>query len=63
MPHLLSLIDVDKLGTSIDWATVMIFTCSRDCQISNDGYAREFIVKQDFIELKENEKDNIIKKN
>uniref|UniRef100_A0A8R1HN38 MYND-type domain-containing protein n=1 Tax=Caenorhabditis japonica TaxID=281687 RepID=A0A8R1HN38_CAEJA len=48
MPHLLSLIDVDAIGQSIDWASVYVYTCSASCQISNDGYAKEFVAKQDF---------------
>ncbi|CAI5444361.1 unnamed protein product [Caenorhabditis angaria] len=50
MPHLLSLIDVDAIGQSIDWASVYIYTCSATCQIPNDGYAKEFVTKQDFID-------------
>ncbi|KIH56765.1 programmed cell death protein 2 domain protein [Ancylostoma duodenale] len=48
MPHLLSLIDVDAMGQSIDWASVYVFTCSRSCEVANQGYAKEYIFKQDF---------------
>lgn len=48
MPHLLSLIEVDQLGNSIDWASIYIYTCSQTCEIENNGYTREFIFKQDF---------------
>ncbi|KAK0417236.1 hypothetical protein QR680_012898 [Steinernema hermaphroditum] len=47
-PHLLSLIDVDSLGQSIDWATVLVYTCSKSCLIKDWGYAKEFAFKQDF---------------
>lgn len=48
MPHLLSLMSVDRIGKSIDWASVYIFTCSQTCEIECNGYAKEFICKQDF---------------
>ncbi|PIO74970.1 programmed cell death protein 2 domain protein [Teladorsagia circumcincta] len=48
MPHLLSLIGVDQIGHSIDWASIYVFTCSQTCEIENNGYAKEFACKQDF---------------
>lgn len=48
MPHLLSLIGVDQIGSSIDWASIYIFTCSQTCEIDNHGYVKEFVLKQDF---------------
>lgn len=48
MPHLLTLIEVDQLGNSIDWASVYVYTCSRTCKIESNGYTKEFIFKQDF---------------
>ncbi|PAV72010.1 hypothetical protein WR25_22449 isoform B [Diploscapter pachys] len=50
-PHLLSLIDVDAVDASIDWASLYIYTCASTCRIADDGYAKEFIVKQDFIPI------------
>ncbi|CAK5078242.1 unnamed protein product [Meloidogyne enterolobii] len=48
MPYLLSLIDIDSVGgQSLDWATLLIFTCKNSCQ-SNE-YVKEFIFKQDFV--------------
>uniref|UniRef100_A0A1I7XVG1 MYND-type domain-containing protein n=1 Tax=Steinernema glaseri TaxID=37863 RepID=A0A1I7XVG1_9BILA len=52
-PHLLSLIDVDSLGHSIDWATVLVYTCSESCSIKEFGYTKEFVFKQDFELLKD----------
>ncbi|EGT52227.1 CBN-PDCD-2 protein [Caenorhabditis brenneri] len=49
MPHLLTLIDVDCIGQSIDWASVYVYTCSASCRIPDDGYAKEFVAKQDFV--------------
>jgi pre-rRNA-processing protein TSR4 len=49
MPHLLSLIGVDNVGESIDWATIIVYTCSKSCAIERNGYIEEFIVKQDFV--------------
>uniref|UniRef100_A0A915MDM3 Programmed cell death protein 2 C-terminal domain-containing protein n=1 Tax=Meloidogyne javanica TaxID=6303 RepID=A0A915MDM3_MELJA len=35
MPYLLSLIDIDSVGgQSLDWATLLIFTCKNSCQIN-----------------------------
>lgn len=47
-PHLLSLIGVDTIGQSVDWASVYVYTCSRTCKIPDQGYAIEFVAKQDF---------------
>ncbi|CAD6186045.1 unnamed protein product [Caenorhabditis auriculariae] len=48
MPHLLSIIEVDAIGQSIDWASVFIYTCSQSCEVPESGYAKEFLAKQDF---------------
>lgn len=50
MPHLLSYLDVDSVGKSLDWATVAVYTCKDCCDIPEYGYAREFLWKQDFTE-------------
>ncbi|CAJ0943188.1 unnamed protein product, partial [Mesorhabditis belari] len=50
MPHLLSLLGVDSVGQSIDWASVYIYTCANSCMVPHSGYAKEFVVKQDFID-------------
>ena len=61
-PHLLSLMEVDRVGglfhvflkkiflpgQSIDFAGVYIYSCMRSCEIPQQGYAKEFVFKQDF---------------
>ncbi|XP_045158815.2 programmed cell death protein 2-like [Mercenaria mercenaria] len=48
LPHLLSFMNVDKLGASIDWGTLCVYTCSENCSIGNT-YSREYIFKQDVV--------------
>ncbi|XP_033736680.1 programmed cell death protein 2-like [Pecten maximus] len=47
MPQMLSHLQVDQLGDSLDWGTLCIYTCSNSCQIGN-SYQPEFIWKQDY---------------
>lgn len=53
MPWLVALLELDSVGPSLDWATLLIFTCKANCAIHGDGYAREFVFKQDFVAHKE----------
>jgi len=48
MPELINAINLDSVDHSIDWATVIIYTCSRNCSIEGGKYAREYAFKQDF---------------
>lgn len=47
MPQLLNHLKVDSLGESIDWGTLVVYTCAENCGAENK-YAEEFIWKQDF---------------
>ncbi|XP_064623525.1 programmed cell death protein 2-like [Lineus longissimus] len=47
LPQLLNHLDVTSVGDSIDWGTLLIYTCSANCDIKND-YHPEFLWKQDF---------------
>lgn len=47
MPQLLSHLDVDRLDDSLDWGTLCVYTCSKNCSISNN-YHPEFLWKQDY---------------
>jgi len=48
MPQLLNYLNVDCTGNSIDWATLVVYTCSADCDLGSH-YGREFLWKQDFV--------------
>ncbi|WAR23247.1 PDCD2-like protein [Mya arenaria] len=48
LPHLLSHLNVDRLGASLDWGTLCVYTCVDSCETGNQ-YKREFIFKQDVI--------------
>ncbi|NXN12800.1 PDCD2 protein, partial [Indicator maculatus] len=47
MPQLLNHLKVDSLGESIDWGTLVVYTCAENCSEGNE-YLEEFIWKQDF---------------
>ncbi|NXG43814.1 PDCD2 protein, partial [Psilopogon haemacephalus] len=47
MPQLLNHLKVDSLGESIDWGTLVVYTCADNCGKGNE-YLEEFIWKQDF---------------
>ncbi|XP_020369655.1 programmed cell death protein 2 [Rhincodon typus] len=47
MPQLLNHLKVDSLGESLDWGTLVVFTCEQNCDHGNE-YSAEFIWKQDF---------------
>ena len=47
MPQLLTYLDVDSVGDSIDWGTLCVYTCRDSCDIQNT-YSKEFVWKQDF---------------
>lgn len=47
MPQLLNHLHVDSLGESIDWGTLVVYTCADNCGGGNK-YLEEFIWKQDY---------------
>ncbi|NWQ67680.1 PDCD2 protein, partial [Neopipo cinnamomea] len=47
MPQLLNHLQVDSLGESIDWGTLVVYTCAANCGGANE-YLEEFIWKQDY---------------
>lgn len=47
MPQLLNHLQVDSLGESIDWGTLVVYTCADSCGGGNE-YLEEFIWKQDY---------------
>eukprot|EP00069_Balaena_mysticetus_P002290 bmy_15934T0 len=47
MPHLLNYLKADRLGRSVDWGVLAIFTCAESCGLGT-GYTEEFVWKQDI---------------
>ncbi|XP_067845645.1 programmed cell death protein 2 [Heptranchias perlo] len=47
MPQLLYQLKVDRLGESLDWGTLVVYTCEQSCDHGNE-YSPEFLWKQDF---------------
>ncbi|XP_063109913.1 programmed cell death protein 2 isoform X2 [Cavia porcellus] len=46
MPQLLNHLKADRLGTSVDWGILAVFTCAESCSLGS-GYTEEFVWKQD----------------
>ncbi|ELU01157.1 hypothetical protein CAPTEDRAFT_54196, partial [Capitella teleta] len=46
LPQMLNHLKVDRLDSSLDWGTLVVYTCSESCDI--EGYAEEYVFKQDF---------------
>lgn len=46
MPQLLCYLKADRLGRSVDWGVLAVFTCADSCRLGS-GYAEEFVWKQD----------------
>ncbi|VCW70045.1 unnamed protein product, partial [Gulo gulo] len=47
MPQLLNHLKADRLGRSIDWGVLAVFTCAENCGLGT-GYTEEFVWKQDI---------------
>uniref|UniRef100_A0A6I8N0F8 Programmed cell death 2 n=1 Tax=Ornithorhynchus anatinus TaxID=9258 RepID=A0A6I8N0F8_ORNAN len=47
MPQLLNYLKADRLGTSLDWGVLAVYTCARSCSLATTHYIEEFIWKQD----------------
>lgn len=46
MPQLLNYLKADRLGRSVDWGVLAVFTCAESCR-QGTGYTEEFVWKQD----------------
>ena len=47
MPQLLNYLKADRLGKSVDWGVLAVFTCAESCRLGI-GYTEEFVWKQDI---------------
>jgi len=47
MPQLLNYLGVDSVDDSLDWGTIAIYTCTKNCD-EGPAYHQEFAWKQDF---------------
>ena len=46
MPQLLNHLKADRLGRSVDWGVLAVFTCAESCSLGT-GYTEEFVWRQD----------------
>jgi pre-rRNA-processing protein TSR4 len=49
MPQLLNHLDVDSVKDSMDWGTLALYTCTKNCD-NDTEYHEEFVWKQDFMD-------------
>lgn len=47
MPQLLVHLKVDSMGRSIDWGTVLVYSCRESCN-ADKPYIEEMAYKQDY---------------
>ncbi|XP_042523681.1 programmed cell death protein 2 isoform X1 [Dipodomys spectabilis] len=47
MPQLLNHLKADRLGKSVDWGVLAVYTCTENCNLG-PGYTEEFVWKQDI---------------
>lgn len=52
MPQLLVHLKVDSAGQSIDWGTVLVYSCSQSCQ-QDKPYLEELVFKQDYAPIEQ----------
>lgn len=50
MPQLLNYLSMDAPRDSVDWGTLIVYTCADSCTLANSAYIPEFLWKQDFSE-------------
>ena len=50
MPQLLNHLKADRLGRSVDWGILAVFTCAESCSLGV-GYTEEFVWKQDVTDI------------
>ncbi|XP_054990977.1 programmed cell death protein 2 [Sorex araneus] len=50
MPQLLNHLKADRLGISVDWGVLAVFTCAESCRLGTD-YIEEFVWKQDITDI------------
>jgi len=46
MSQTLSYLHMTNVKDGLDWGTLLVYTCGKSCEIQ--GYAAEFVWKQDF---------------
>lgn len=50
---MLTYFKLDTFGKSLDWGTLLIYTCKKSCLSYSIGYKEEFLWKQDILNSNE----------